>query len=65
MLYLFVVKVYKTFQNLLDIIADRSLREVPILRQYVGQTGLHLLQIDAEELAKELTSEEFDDVVVF
>lgn len=39
-------------KNLFDVVFDCVFREVPVLRKNVSQTGLHLLQVNAEKLVK-------------
>lgn len=64
MLYLFVMKVCQPFQYLFGVKSDDLLVKVPIVREDVGQTWLHLLQINAEKLVQQLATVEFYYVFV-
>jgi hypothetical protein len=65
MLNLFVVQKCQPRQYLLSVISYGHLIEVAILRQHVGQTGLHLLEVHTEELVEELAAVESHYVFVF
>ena len=64
MLYLFVMKVGQAFQYLFGVKSDDLLVKVPIVREDVGQTWLHLLQINAEKLIQQLATVELYYVFV-
>lgn len=64
MLYLFIMKVSQPFQYLFGVKSDDLLVKVPIVREDVGQTWLHLLQINAEKLIQQLATVELYYVFV-
>lgn len=64
MLYLFVMKVGQAFQYLFGVKSDDLLVKVAIVREDVGQTWLHLLQINAEKLIQQLATVELYYVFV-
>ena len=64
MLDFLLVKILKPSQNLLCIVLYSVLVEKPIFRQNVCQTGLHLLEVDAEELVQQLAAVELYQIWV-